>query len=97
MPITICEIDLTRLILKKYKPRIITELGPCKVKLTLDTKEIIDVVDDDPLLQQEMVDAGMEALEKAARSIGEELKLFDADADKCLKKTACEPTRWHSP
>ncbi len=87
MAVTICELDLTKLILKRYTPKIISEIGPCKVKLTLETKEIIAVVDKDPLLQQEMVDAGQEALHKASREIAEELKGFDVDAEKCLKKT----------
>ncbi len=87
MAITILELDLTKLILKKYKPQVITEIGPCKIKMTLETKEIIEVVDGDPLLQQEMVDAGQDALEKAAKSLAEELKGFDGDAQKVLKKT----------
>lgn len=87
MAVTICELDLTKLILKKYKPEVITQIGPCKIKMALETKEIISVVDDDPLLQQEMVDAGQDALEKAAKSIADQLKGFDLDAQKTLKKT----------
>lgn len=87
MGITICEMDLTKLILKQYKPNVITDLGPHKVKITLETKEIIEVVEDDPMLQQEFVDAGREALEKVAKALSAELKLFDVDAEKCLKKT----------
>jgi len=87
MAITILELDLTKLILKKYKPQVITEIGPCKIKMTLETKEIIEVVDKDPLLQQEMVDAGQEALEKAAKLLADELKGFDTDAQRVLKKT----------
>lgn len=87
MAVTICELDLTKLVLKRYKPVVISDIGPCRIKMTLETKEIIGVVDSDPLLQQEMVDAGQEALEKASRAIADELKGFDIDAQKCLKKT----------
>ena len=87
MAITICELDITRLVLRKYKPQVISAIGACKIKLTLDSKEIIEVVDKDPLLQQEMVDAGQEAIEKAAKSIADELKGYDADAEKSLKAT----------
>jgi hypothetical protein len=55
--------------------------------MALATKEIISVVDDDPLLQQEMVDAGQDALEKAVRSLAKELKGFDSDAQKVSLKT----------
>jgi len=87
MGITICELDLTKLVVKKYKPDIITDIDPCKIKMTLETKEIIKVVDEDPLLQQQMVDAGQEALETASAEIAKELKGFDGDAQKILDKT----------
>src|SRR5215203_5117332 len=87
MGVTICELDLTKLVLKKYKPDIITDIDPCKIKKTLESKDIIEVVDEDPLLQQEMVDAGQDVLEKASKAIATELKGFDDDASKVLEKT----------
>ena len=87
MAITICELDITRIVLGKYKPQIISAIGACKIKVSLDTNDIIKVVDQDPLLQQEMVDAGQEAIEKAAKAIAAELKGYDADAEKSLKTT----------
>ena len=87
MAITICELDITRLVLRKYKPQVISAIGACKIKVTLDTNDIIKVVDKDPLLQQEMVDAGQEAIEKAAKTIADELKGYDLDAEKSLKTT----------
>lgn len=85
--IVICELDLTKLVLKEYDPKVITEIGKCPVKLTLDGKEILDVVDEDPLLQQEMVDAGQESLEKSAKAISKELEGFDKDAAKVIQKS----------
>jgi len=90
MGVTICELDLTKLVLKKYKPTVITDIGPCKVKMTLESKDVIDVVDEDPLLQQEMVDAGQESLDKSAKEIADELKGFDTDAEKRIKKTGLD-------
>jgi len=86
MGVTICELDMTKLILKIHKPTVITEIGPCKIKMTLETKEIIKIVDDDPLLQQQMVDAGQDAVESASKEIAKELKGFDNDAQKALDK-----------
>jgi hypothetical protein len=87
MGITICQLDLSKLVLKKYKPKIILDVGPCLVKLVLDGKEIIDVVDEDPLLQQQMVDAGQESVEQSAKEIAGDLKKCDEAAQSVLQKT----------
>src|SRR5262245_9800151 len=87
MGITICQLDLSKLVLKEYKPKVILDVGPCMVKLVLDGKEVIDVVDEDPLLQQQMVDAGQKSVEDSAKEISDTLKGLDQDAVKVLERT----------
>jgi hypothetical protein len=87
MGIVICELDLTKLVRQKYQPEIITAIGPCKAKMTLENKEVITVVDEDPLLQQKMVDAGQDSLKDSAKEIADELKGIDKEAHKYIQKT----------
>lgn len=85
--IVICEMDLTKLMVAKYKPTVITELGSTKVRLTLEDKDIIKVVDDDPLLQQKMVDAG----QRVFRAAGEQLAALLEEHDKLAEKAMTQP------
>lgn len=85
--IVICEMDLTKLMVAKYKPTIITELGATKVRLTLEDKDIIKVVDDDPLLQQKMVDAGQHVF----RTAGEKMAGLLQEHDKLAEKAMIQP------
>jgi len=83
----ICELDLTKLMLAHYHPTTITNLGPTKVQVTLEDKQVIDVVDNDPLLQQKMVDAGQEAIKATAEKLAKDLQTYDTDAQKAVAKS----------
>jgi hypothetical protein len=85
--IVICEMDLTKLMVAKYKPTVITELGPTKVRLTLEDKDIIKVVDDDPLLQQKMVDAGQHVFRTAGEKMAGLLQEHDKLADRAMRES----------
>jgi hypothetical protein len=85
--IVICEMDLSKLMLAKYQPRALTQVGSVKAKLTLEDKNIIQVVDDDPLLQQKMVDAGQHVF----RSAGDEMAKLLQDHDKQALQALLQP------
>jgi hypothetical protein len=87
MAVTICELNLTKLMLEKYHPTVLTDLGPTQVQLTLDDKQIIAVVDKDPLLQQKMVDAGQKVIRQAAEKLAKDLQMYDTDAQTAVKKS----------
>jgi hypothetical protein len=84
MGVVIFDADLTKLI--KYRPQNFT-LGQKKVTLSLDDAKIIKVVDDDPLLQQELVDAAGNSVKKSAEEIGKEMKAFDLETGKEFGRT----------
>lgn len=87
MPITICEIDLTKLMEGDYKPKALTKIGKTPIKVVLNDKKIIDVVDSDPLLQQQLVDTGQEVIERAATDAARQLKDWDQDAQKRVERS----------
>jgi hypothetical protein len=73
MPVIIFDWDLTKTILASYKPEFVT-IRPLPVKLIVETKEIIEVLKKDSLLQKEMVDAGGNAVKKYAKDQLKKLK-----------------------
>lgn len=85
--IVICEMDLSKLMLAKYQPLALTQVGSVKAKLTLEDKNIIQVVDDDPLLQQKMVDAGQHVFRSAGDKMAKLLQKYDELAQKALMQT----------
>lgn len=87
MSVTICQLNLTKLMLEKYHPTVLTELGPTQVQVTLEDRQIIDVVDKDPLLQQKMVDAGQKAIHQAAEKLAKDLQTYDTDAQTAVRKS----------
>jgi len=85
--IVICEMDLSKLMLAKYQPLALTQVGSVKAKLTLEDKNIIQVVDDDPLLQQKMVDAGQHVFRSAGDKMAKLLQEYDNQAERALRKS----------
>ena len=87
MPVTICERDLSKLMTGHYTPKAITKIGKTPIKVVLSDKKIIDVVDNDPLLQQQLVDVGQDVIADAAKDAAKSLKGWDEDAQKAVKRS----------
>jgi len=88
MGVTICELDLTKLTFAAYRPDYLDKIGPFNIKMTLDSKDVIKVVEGDSMLQAEMVEAGQEALKKFAKVVvAKELKKWDQDAEAAYWKS----------
>lgn len=79
--------DLTKLMEGNYKPKAITKLGKTPIKVVLSDKKIIEVVDNDPLLQQQLVDAGQDVIKAAAKDAAKVLMSWEKDLLKAVKNS----------
>jgi predicted nucleic acid-binding Zn-ribbon protein len=87
MPIVICEMDLTKLMEGNYKPKAITKIGKTPIKVVLSDKKIIEVVDNDPLLQQQLVDAGQDVIKAAAKDAAKVLMSWEKSLLNAVKNS----------
>jgi len=85
MGVRVWEGDLTKLIVAKWKPQAFS-IEPVRMTISVETKEIVEVIKEDPLLGQEMHDAASAVMKKIAGAMATSLEFID---NQCWKK-------WHS-